>query len=103
INQFVEDMPKGTEVSLISYGFNKESDEGDDEGEEKSCSAVEETFALGEYEADDFNEALNKYDSEGFTPLALAIEEVGKVIEESDSTGSHTIYVVSDGKETCHG
>src|SRR5699024_6161970 len=60
INQFVEDMPKGTEVSLISYGFNKESDEGDNESEEKSCSAVEETFALGEYEADDFNEAINK-------------------------------------------
>lgn len=98
VNQFVEDMPNGTQVSLINYGFSKDSDE-----ESNSCSAVEETFPIGEYEENEFNEALNQYGSEGFTPLALAIEEVGKVIENSESTGSHTIYVVSDGQETCNG
>ncbi|WP_017547470.1 vWA domain-containing protein [Salinicoccus carnicancri] len=98
VNQFVEDMPNGTQVSLINYGFSK-----DNNGEDDSCSAVEETFPIGEYEENEFNEALNQYGSEGFTPLALAIEEVGKVIKNSESTGSHTIYVVSDGQETCNG
>lgn len=98
VNQFVEDMPNGTQVSLINYGFSEEGVE-----EDNSCSAVEETFPIGEYEESEFNEALGQYGSEGFTPLALAIEEVGKVIEGSESTGSHTIYVVSDGHETCNG
>ena len=39
VNQFVEDMPNGTQVSLINYGFSKDSDE-----ESNSCSAVEETL-----------------------------------------------------------
>lgn len=98
VNQFVEDMPNGTQVSLINYGFSEEGVE-----EDNSCSAVEETFPIGEYEESEFNEALGQYGSEGFTPLALAIEEVGKVIEGSESTGSHMIYVVSDGQETCNG
>ncbi|MCK1977048.1 VWA domain-containing protein [Jeotgalicoccus huakuii] len=98
INQFVEDMPNGTQVSLINYGFSEEGSE-----EDNSCSAVEETFPIGEYNESEFNDALGQYGSEGFTPLALAIEEVGKVIEDSEATGSHTIYVVSDGQETCNG
>lgn len=98
VNQFVSDMPNGTQVSLISYGFNGETSDKDN-----SCSAVEETFPIGSYEEDEFNEALSKYGSEGNTPLALAIEHVGEVIEASDTTGSHTVYVVSDGQETCNG
>lgn len=98
VNQFVEDMPNGTQVSLINYGFSEEGSE-----EDNSCSAVEETFPIGEYNESEFNDALGQYGSEGFTPLALAIEEVGKVIEDSEATGSHTIYVVSDGQETCNG
>lgn len=98
VNQFVEDMPNGTQVSLINYGFTEEGSE-----EDNSCSAVEETFPIGEYNEVEFNDALGQYGSEGFTPLALAIEEVGKVIEDSEATGSHTIYVVSDGQETCNG
>ena len=98
VNQFVEGMPNGTQVSLINYGFSEEGSE-----EDNSCSAVEETFPIGEYNEAEFNDALGQYGSEGFTPLALAIEEVGKVIEDSEATGSHTIYVVSDGQETCNG
>lgn len=98
VNQFVSDMPNGTQVSLISYGFNGETSD-----KNNSCSAVEETFPIGSYKEDEFNKALSKYGSEGNTPLALAIEHVGEVIESSDATGSHTVYVVSDGQETCDG
>lgn len=98
INQVVEDLPNGTQVSLINYGFEVESDEPN-----AACTAVEETYPVGEYDEAVFSDAMGEYGSEGHTPLALAIEEVGKVIEASEETGSHTVYVVSDGQETCNG
>lgn len=98
VDNFASEFPEGVEVSLINYGF------GDEEGtDENSCEAIETTYPLGEYESDGFNEALNKYEPVGYTPIAAAIESVGKQIEDSDAAGSHTVYIVSDGKETCEG
>lgn len=98
VDNFASDFPEGVEVSLINYGY------GDEDGTDaNSCEAIETTYPLGEYENDGFNEALNKFEPVGYTPIAAAIEAVGKQIEGSDAAGSHTVYIVSDGKETCEG
>ncbi len=98
VDNFASEFPEGVEVSLINYGF------GDEDGTDaNSCEAIETTYPLAEYESGEFNDALNKFEPVGYTPIAAAIEEVGTQIEESDAVGSHTVYIVSDGKETCEG
>lgn len=98
VDNFASEFPEGVQVSLINYGF------GDEDGTDaNSCEAIETTYPVGEYESGSFNEALNKYEPVGYTPIAAAIEEVGEQVAGSDAAGSHTIYIVSDGKETCEG
>lgn len=97
VDTFVADMPEGTNVSLINYG--QAGKEGTDDG---SCSSIEVSYPMDAYDEAAFNDALNKFEPVGFTPIAAAIEEVGRLIDESGDVGSHIVYIVSDGRETCN-
>lgn len=59
---------------------------------------------MGEYNAQKFQTALNRFQPNGWTPLAKAIEDSAQDFGQQTEPGTkNVIYVVSDGKETCDG
>ncbi|WLR57439.1 VWA domain-containing protein [Mesobacillus subterraneus] len=98
VKSFAKTIGQSSEVSLIVYG-HKGSDSDADKG--VSCSGIEEVYSMGKYEKEAFHGAVDSFDSKGWTPLAGAIQKAG---EMSSSYNAHTtIYIVSDGAETCDG
>ena len=66
-----------------------------------SCEGIEEIYSLSTFDEKEFEIALNNFQSKGWTPLAGAIDkadEMSQVLE-----GDITLYIVSDGVETCDG
>src|SRR5690606_7191547 len=86
------------EVSLVVYGHtgsNKEQDKP------LSCSKIEEVYSLQKFNPNTFSKAVNGVQARGWTPLASAIEFVHKKSE--NSSNNVTLYIISDGIETCDG
>ncbi|HIW91765.1 MAG TPA: VWA domain-containing protein [Candidatus Corynebacterium avicola] len=84
------------QVGLLSYG--------DVSGD--NCGSTEELYPLDAYDETRFNEALESQKPGDATPIATALEDVLDDVnaEHGDVTDRQTVvYVVSDGKETCHG
>lgn len=101
INEFVSELPEQAQVTLQVYGHEGSGSEAD---KEMSCESVETLYSLDKYEGEEFQDALNKFEPAGWTPLAKAIEEVTDDFDEFDGEDStNIIYVVSDGEETCGG
>lgn len=101
INEFVAELPEQAQVTLQVYGHEGS---GSEEDKEMSCDSVETLYSLDKYEEEEFQDALNKFEPAGWTPLAKAIEEVTDDFDDFDGEDStNIIYVVSDGEETCGG
>ena len=98
VKSFAKTIGQSSEVSLLVYG-HKGSDSDADKG--ASCSGVEEVYPMGKYEKEVFHEAVDSFDSKGWTPLAGAIQKAAEMSSRYD--GSTTVYIVSDGAETCDG
>jgi Ca-activated chloride channel homolog len=98
VKSFAKTIGQSSEVSLVVYG-HKGSDSDADKG--ASCSGIEEVYPMGKYEKEVFHGAVDSFDSRGWTPLAGAIQKAGEMSSSYD--GSTTIYIVSDGAETCDG
>lgn len=98
INEFVSELPEQAQVTLQVYGHEGS---GSEEDKEMSCDSVETLYSFDKYEEGEFQDALNKFEPAGWTPLAKAIEDVTEEFDGEDST--NVIYVVSDGEETCGG
>lgn len=84
------------QVGLRSYG--------DVAGD--SCGSTEELFPLGAYDESAFNDALESQNPGDATPIAKALEDVLDDVNADRSEESErqtVVYVVSDGRETCHG
>ncbi|UOQ83939.1 VWA domain-containing protein [Gracilibacillus salinarum] len=98
VESFAKTIGESAEVSLVAFGH-----QGDDSdaGKEKSCSGIEEVYPLGNYQSEQFREAVSTVEAKGWTPLAAAIEKVMQL--SSDQEGNVTVYIVSDGIETCDG
>lgn len=95
--EFAEMIPENATVSLRVYGHKGS---GTPKDKDLSCGSTESYFN-GTFEKDAFQEALDKVDGKGYTPIALALETVTEDIpEEIDEA---VVYVVSDGIETCGG
>jgi Ca-activated chloride channel homolog len=98
VKSFAQTIGQSSEVSLVVYG-HKGSENDEDMFE--SCSAIEELYPMGKYSKQDFQTAVDSFESKGWTPLAGAIQ---KAAEMSNSyIEGTTIYIVSDGAETCGG
>ncbi|WP_173915314.1 VWA domain-containing protein [Halobacillus sp. Marseille-Q1614] len=101
ITEFAEDLPENAKVSLRVYGHAGTNQQ---DGKEESCSTTEEVYALGSYNENQFNEALDQFSPTGYTPIGLAIEEAAADLEGiSGDDVQNVVYVVSDGEETCGG
>lgn len=98
VKSFAQTIGQLSEVSLVVYG-HKGSESDADKG--ASCSGVEEVYPMGKYSKKEFHEAVDSFESKGWTPLAGAIQKAAEM--SSSYEGGTTIYIVSDGAETCDG
>lgn len=98
VKSFAQTIGNDSDVSLLVYG-HKGSEA--DEDKQLSCTGIEEVYPMGSYEKAEFQKSINAFESKGWTPLAAAIEKADKMSQTYDS--ATTIYIVSDGAETCDG
>ncbi|MFD1848440.1 vWA domain-containing protein [Oceanobacillus bengalensis] len=96
--QFAEVIGHNNELSLIVYG-HKGSESEDDK--ELSCNGIEEVYPMGVYDEEAFEQTLKSFESNGYTPLAGAIKKVNTL--SSGFMEAVTVYIISDGVETCDG
>ncbi|WP_163527645.1 VWA domain-containing protein [Halobacillus ihumii] len=100
INDFVASMPKEANVGLRIYGHKGSNADSD---KEISCDSTELVYDLKPYDKGEFEEALDKFEPTGWTPIAKSITEAKKDFENTDGGSQNIIYIVSDGVETCDG
>ncbi len=98
VSRFAKTIGEQSDVSLVVYGHKGSESDGD---KELSCSGIEEVFPLGSYDQSAFSQALDSFESKGWTPLAGAISKAAEMTNSLE--GNITIYIVSDGIETCDG
>ncbi|MBP1968313.1 Ca-activated chloride channel family protein [Virgibacillus natechei] len=98
VQRFGETIGQDNDVSLVVYGHKGSESEAD---KELSCNGIEEIYPMGSYDEEEFTDALSSFESKGYTPLAGAIQKAADM--SSDFTEPTTVYIVSDGVETCDG
>ncbi|PAE23829.1 VWA domain-containing protein [Bacillus sp. 7894-2] len=98
VKSFAQTIGQSSDVSLVVYGHKGSEADAD---KEISCSGVEEVYPMSKYSKKEFHEAVDSFESKGWTPLAGAIQKAAEMSSGYD--GSTTIYIVSDGAETCNG
>ncbi|SEN63121.1 vWA domain-containing protein [Lihuaxuella thermophila] len=101
IQEFASKLPEGTNVSLRVYGHKGSSSAKD---KAVSCASSEVVYPMGKYDQTAFNQALNKFQPTGYTPIALAIRGAQQDLQSAQEENTQNIvYIVSDGIETCGG
>lgn len=101
IGKFAEGLPDDGNVSLVVYGH---VGTGSDADKKKSCSAIETMYKLDNYNAKKFSKALDSFSASGWTPLAGAINKAKEILKPYQGKKyKNTVYIVSDGVETCGG
>lgn len=98
VKRFAKTIGQSSDVSLIVYGHVGSSADKD---MKKSCSAIEEKYTMGKYNENTFVKAVNSFQAKGWTPLAGAIKKAKEMAKDYEA--DTTIYIVSDGAETCGG
>ncbi|QHS24371.1 VWA domain-containing protein [Virgibacillus sp. MSP4-1] len=98
VQEFADVIGQKQDVSLIVYGHKGSEADAD---KQKSCKGIEEIYPMGSYDKKKFKASLNKFESKGWTPLAGAIEKAAEM--SKGLKGEITVYIVSDGVETCDG
>ncbi|EOP57936.1 hypothetical protein IIW_00089 [Bacillus cereus VD136] len=101
VRNFAKSLPKEANVSLVAYGHkgsNKEQDK------EASCGAIDTVYSRQAYQEQSFQQALDQFQSTGWTPLAGALQKsMDNFASAPGEKNTNIIYVVSDGIETCGG
>ncbi|MDG5473690.1 VWA domain-containing protein [Jeotgalibacillus sp. ET6] len=95
---FGKTIGAASEVSLYVYGHEGTQE---DEDRELSCSVIDETVPMGTYNEEAFYKSVSNIEAKGWTPLAEAIKTARE--DSSQYEGKLTVFVVSDGMETCGG
>ncbi|MBY7142099.1 VWA domain-containing protein [Virgibacillus sp. NKC19-3] len=98
VERFGETIGQDNDVSLVVYGHKGSESEAD---KELSCNGIEEIYPMDAYDESEFTDALSSFESKGYTPLAGAIQKAADM--SSDYEEPTTVYIVSDGVETCDG
>lgn len=100
VEEFVQRLPEGVNVSLRAYGHlgsNQEEDKAE------SCGTTEDVYPFGAYDEARFSAALASFSPTGFTPIGRAIEDAAADLAALPGDLPSAVYVVSDGEETCGG
>ncbi|MDR3555020.1 MAG: VWA domain-containing protein, partial [Syntrophobacteraceae bacterium] len=91
LSGFVNDLPAGVNVGLVTYGHRNKKD----------CRDVEELVPLGPPDKKDLIARINSIKPKGMTPITYSIQKVAEGLKSV--RGETTIVLVSDGEETCGG
>ena len=98
VKRFAKTVGSSTDVSLYVYGHKGTDTEKD---KALSCRHIDEYYKLGKYDEQKFDKAVDGIEPKGWTALAGAIKEVREASKGEE--GELTLYIVSDGAETCGG
>ncbi len=98
VKGFASMMGKESDLSLYVYGHAGTQNKSD---KALSCSTIDEIYPLAVYDEKKFDEAVDQVKASGWTPLAGAIKQAHTDHEDTDA--DITLYIVSDGAETCDG
>ncbi|MBB4824204.1 Ca-activated chloride channel family protein [Sporosarcina luteola] len=98
VKGFAATIGSESDMSLYVYGHAGTQNKSD---KSLSCSTIDEMYPLGEYKEKEFDNAVDSVTASGWTPLAGAIKQARL---DHEQTGEDlTLYIVSDGAETCDG
>ena len=95
---FGKTIGANSDVSLYVYGH---AGSQEDKDMQVSCSRIDEVYPAQAYNEKAFFEAVQGVEAKGWTPLAEAIKTARE--DSADYEGDITLYIVSDGMETCEG
>ncbi|WP_186321423.1 VWA domain-containing protein [Bacillus sp. FJAT-22090] len=98
VKRFAKTLGEKNEVSLYAYGHAGTQENKD---KELSCTQIDEVYPLQNYNEKEFNSTVDEVAAKGWTPLAAAIQTANGASKEVE--GPLTVYIVSDGAETCDG
>ncbi len=98
VKRFASTIGEESELSLYVYGH---AGTQADKDKQLSCSQIDEVYPLQKYDQQKFDSTVDEVKAKGWTPLAEAIRTVYEA--NKDYEGSITVYIVSDGAETCDG
>ncbi|MEK4523668.1 VWA domain-containing protein [Psychrobacillus sp. FSL W7-1457] len=98
MKRFANTIGASSEVSLYVYGHAGSQEEKD---KDLSCTKIDEVYPMQPYSADQFDPVVDDVVANGWTPLAAAIKTANEASKNYE--GALTIYIVSDGAETCDG
>ncbi|SDN59565.1 Ca-activated chloride channel family protein [Psychrobacillus sp. OK028] len=98
VKRFAKTLGTDNEVSLYVYGHAGTQENKD---KELSCTKIDEVYPLQNYKEEEFNTTVDEVAAKGWTPLAAAIQTVNEASKNVE--GPLTVYIVSDGAETCDG
>ncbi|WP_176555786.1 vWA domain-containing protein [Virgibacillus ndiopensis] len=98
VKRFGEAIGQENDVSLVVYGHKGSESDAD---KALSCTGIEEVYPMGSYKKEAFEKSLTTFKSKGWTPLAGAIKKASEMSKNYDE--NITVYIVSDGVETCDG
>ncbi|MBM7703685.1 vWA domain-containing protein [Metabacillus iocasae] len=101
VKEFAHNLPEDENVSLVVYGHTGSNEEND---KEFSCKGVETIYEMNRYDSTLFGQAMNGFEAVGWTPLTAAIESAKNILQPYEGKEyENTVYIVSDGIETCGG
>ena|GEM_PF-2375478 len=98
VQSFADAMGQDSQIALYTYGQHGSQDNKD---KDASCTKIDEVYPLGAYNKKAFKQATDKIEAKGWTPLAGAIAQAAR--DHKGTEGDITLYIVSDGEETCSG
>ncbi|WP_025785697.1 VWA domain-containing protein [Sporosarcina sp. D27] len=98
VKGFASMMGKESDLSLYVYGHAGTQNKSD---KPLSCGTIDEIYPLASYDEKKFDEAVDQVKASGWTPLAGAIKQAR--LDHEGTEADITLYIVSDGAETCDG
>ncbi len=96
--RFANTIGNTNDVSLMVYGH---AGSQNSEDKELSCTTIEEVYPSQPFEAEKFTQAVANVEAKGWTPIGNAIKAAKEKM--AGSSENVTLYIISDGAETCDG
>ncbi|MBT8216936.1 MAG: VWA domain-containing protein [Acidimicrobiia bacterium] len=91
LTTLVDALPEGIPIGLRVYGHRTPNTD-----KATGCQDTELVVPVGPLDRAQMKQAIESFDSQGFTPIGLSLQEAVQ-----DLGGSGTVVLVSDGEDTC--